>query len=44
MFFTHFASKNQLPGFYIRGKLTGNGLENLIHENNKERTSRFHLI
>ena len=26
MFFTHFASKNQLPGFSISGTLAGNGL------------------
>ena len=26
-FFTHFASKNQLPGFSISGTLAGNGLK-----------------
>ena len=26
MFFTHFASKNQLPGFSVIGTLAGNGL------------------
>ena len=26
MFFKHFASKNQLPGFYISGTLVENGL------------------
>ena len=26
VFFTHFASKNKLPGFPIIGTLTGNGL------------------
>ena len=26
MFFRHFASKNQLPGFYIGGTLVENGL------------------
>ena len=25
VFFKHFASKNQLPGFYISGTLVGNG-------------------
>ena len=29
MFFKHFASKNQLPGFYIIGKL----VENRLNEN-----------
>ena len=27
MFFKHFASKNQLPGFYISGTLVENGLK-----------------
>ena len=26
VFFTHFASKNQLPGFSMIGKFAGNGL------------------
>ena len=26
MFFTHFAGKNELPGFFIIGTLIGNGL------------------
>ena len=26
VFFKHFASKNQLPGFYVSGTLVGNGL------------------
>ena len=28
VFFKHFASKNQLPGFYISGILVENGLRN----------------
>ena len=28
MFFKHFVSKNQLPGFHINGKLVENGLMN----------------
>ena len=27
VFFKHFASKNQLPGFYINGTLVENGLK-----------------
>ena len=30
MFFKHFASKNQLPGFYISGTFVENGLTNLL--------------
>ena len=30
MFFKHFASKNQLPGFYISGTFVENGLINLL--------------
>ena len=31
MFFKHFASKNQLPGFYISGTLVENGLNKTFH-------------
>ena len=30
MFFKHFASKNQLPGFYISETLVENGLKNFF--------------
>ena len=30
MFYTHFASKNQLPDFYIDGALVENGLNSLM--------------
>ena len=32
VFFKHFASKNQLPGFYIIGTLVENGLNMLAYE------------
>ena len=32
MFFNHFASKNQLTGFYISGTLVENGLILKMHE------------
>ena len=31
-FFKHFASKNQLPGFYISGTLVENGLEEVAYQ------------
>ena len=31
MFFKHFASKNQLPGFYVSGILVENGLMNTFY-------------
>ena len=30
--FKHFASKNQLPGFYISGTLVENGLEEVAYQ------------
>ena len=30
-FFKHFASKNQLPGFYLSGTLVENGLKNFYN-------------
>ena len=32
VFFKHFASKNQLPGFYISGTLVENGLTSIFPE------------
>ena len=31
MFFQHFASKNQVPGFYISGTLIENGLTQISY-------------
>ena len=37
VFFKHFASENQLPGFYISGTLVENGLINTILQNGRLR-------